>query len=32
MTADLIKKFKSFGISQEVSNKSEPQLPTDDVL
>ena len=31
-TIDLIKKFKSFGISQKVSNISEPQLQTDDVL
>ena len=31
-TTDLIKKFQLFGISQEVSNISDPQLPTDGVL
>ena len=31
-TTDLTKNFKSFGISQEVSNISEPQLPTNNVI
>ena len=31
-TTVLIKTFKSFGISQEVSIISEPQLPRGDVL
>ena len=31
-TTDLSKNFKSFGISQEVSNISEPQLPTNNVV